>query len=128
MANLLADGAATLAAALKASASESVSYYREGYPPLTGLLAAAGSSLLRVRDSAGSTKVERTECDFLITAADLVIGGRVVEPKAGDRVHVAAGTKTLIFQVMAPTGEPPFRYSDPARTILRIHTKHVETR
>jgi hypothetical protein len=126
--NLLATGAAALAAALKASASETVSYYRDGFAPLTTLQATPGSSLLRVRDAAGQSKVERTECDFIVTAADLILGGRVVEPKAGDRVHVAAGTKTLIFQVMAPTGEAPYRYSDPARTILRIHTKHVETR
>ena len=35
------------------------------------------------------------------------------------------GADTQLYEVMAPGGEPPFRYSDPYRRTLRIHTKHV---
>jgi hypothetical protein len=33
----------------------------------------------------------------------------------------------FVFEVNAPGGQPPFRYSDPYRRVLRIHTKHIAT-
>lgn len=65
--------------------------------------------------------------DFLVLAADLVLGGEQTLPKAGDRVEETVGAKTYVYEVMAPGGEPPWRYSDPYRKTLRIHTKHVGT-
>jgi len=32
---------------------------------------------------------------------------------------------TFIYEVMAPGNEPPWRYSDPYRRTLRIHTKLI---
>lgn len=70
--------------------------------------------------------VQRTESrDFLVLAADLVLDGSEATPKAGDRIRDAAGSAVQLYEVMAPGSEPPFRYSDPYRRTLRIHTKHV---
>jgi len=63
--------------------------------------------------------------DFLVRAADLVLGGRAVWPQPGDRIREAVGAQTFVYEVMAPGGEPPWRYSDPYRRTLRIHTKQV---
>ena len=66
---------------------------------------------------------ERVEArDFLIEAADLEEYG---EPERGDRVMDTLNGKVELFEVMAPGGEPHFRYSDPYRKVFRIHTKHV---
>jgi putative DNA primase/helicase len=37
------------------------------------------------------------------------------------------GNQTFIFEVMALGGDPPWRYSDPFRLKLRIHTKQIES-
>ncbi len=71
--------------------------------------------------------VERTESrDFLVLAADLLLAGVPVLPERGDRVRETQGTTTYVYEVMAPGKEPHYRYSDPYRKTLRIHTKQVE--
>ncbi len=65
--------------------------------------------------------------DFLVLAAELVLSGERVLPKAGDHVREAQGDQVFVYEVMAPGTEPPFRYSDAYRQTLRIHTKHVAT-
>lgn len=65
--------------------------------------------------------------DFLILAAELVLSGASVLPERGDRIEETVGTTTWVYEVMAPGKEPAWRYSDPYRKTLRIHTKQVET-
>jgi hypothetical protein len=65
--------------------------------------------------------------DYLVLTTDLVLSGVQTLPKAGDQVRETDGAKTFVYEVMAPGTEPPFRYSDPYRRTLRIHTKHVAT-
>lgn len=65
--------------------------------------------------------------DFLVRAADLVLAGAPTLPRAGDRIRETAGAQTFVYEVMAPGNEPPWRFSDPYRKALRIHTKHVAT-
>ncbi|MBN4052537.1 hypothetical protein JYT82_00320 [bacterium AH-315-K20] len=72
--------------------------------------------------------VQKTESrDFLIRTADLVLAGQVTLPKCGDLVREAEGTTTFVYEVLSPGDEPVFRYSDPYRKTLRIHTKHIAT-
>ena len=72
--------------------------------------------------------VERTETrDFLVLTDDLVLGGARTLPERGDRVRETQGTTTFVYEVMAPGKEPHWRYSDPYRKALRIHTKHIST-
>ena len=71
---------------------------------------------------------ERVEArDYLVLAAELVLGGATALPKAGDRIREVEGEKAFVYEVMAPGGEPCWRWSDPYRRTLRIHTKHVAT-
>ncbi|MCK6458125.1 MAG: hypothetical protein L6Q92_16545 [Phycisphaerae bacterium] len=65
--------------------------------------------------------------DYLVLTTDLALAGVQALPKAGDRIRETDGVKTFVYEVMAPGNEPPFRYSDPYRRTLRIHTKHVAT-
>ncbi len=65
--------------------------------------------------------------DFLVRTADLVLDSAEVLPAAGDQIRETQGEKVFVYEVMAPGSEPPFRYSDPYRKALRIHTKHIAT-
>lgn len=65
--------------------------------------------------------------DYLIRAEDLDLGAGPVLPRAGDQVRETAGATTFVYEVNAPGGQPPFRYSDPYRRTLRVHTKHIGT-
>ncbi len=72
--------------------------------------------------------VERIESrDFLLLTDDLSLGGGRTLPERGDRVKEVQGDSTLVYEVMAPGKEPHWRYSDPYRKTLRIHTKHIAT-
>lgn len=67
--------------------------------------------------------------DFIIRTGDLVLDSAQTLPVVGDRIRDADGSQEFIYEVMAPGsasgGEPPFRYSDPYRKAIRIHTKRV---
>jgi hypothetical protein len=64
--------------------------------------------------------------DFLLLAADLVLDGTSTLPQRGDRIYESQGDQTYVYEVTAPAKEPCWRYSDPYRKTLRIHTKQVE--
>lgn len=92
------------------------------------LAATIGRTVFEQADEYGI--VQKTESrDFLIRTSDLVIGGTTVLPKPGDRIRESSGTQTFVYEVMTPTqrGESPWRYSDPQRRTLRIHTKLIAT-
>ena len=65
--------------------------------------------------------------DFLVRAADLDLGDGPILPRAGDQMRETVGTAVFVYEVSAPGGQPPWRYSDPYRRVLRIHTKHIGT-
>ena len=65
--------------------------------------------------------------DYLIQAADLVLNGERVLPEVGDRIREELAGKTIVCEVMAPQGQPQFRWCDPSRTTLRVHAKQVGT-
>lgn len=70
--------------------------------------------------------VHRTQSrDFLIRSVDLVLDGVQTLPQQGDRIVEATDDPTLLYEVMSSGSEPPYRYSDPERITLRIHTKFI---
>ena len=76
----------------------------------------------------GSGVIQRFQSrDYLIQTADLKLGGILTLPVAGDRIRETVGDQTFVYEVLAPGNEPHFRFSDPFRKVLRIHTKHVGT-
>jgi len=91
--------------------------------------AAVGKTEFEQADDAGL--IHRTESrDFLIRTVDLDLGSGPILPRAGDQVRETVGTlggSVFVYEVNAPGGQPPFRYSDPYRKALRIHTKHIGT-
>lgn len=124
MTNLLQIGASWLADQMKTHASIDVTYERgaEQVP----VKATVGKTEFEIDD--GSGVIERFQSrDYLIHAADLVLGGVETLPVAGDLIRETQGTKTFVYEVMAPGDEPHYRYSDPFRKLLRIHSKHVAT-
>lgn len=120
--DLLEHGAAWLEDQRTRHLSRMVTYLRG--TDSVDIVATIGQTTFEQADEYGV--VHRTESrDFLVLAADLVLGGNATLPQAGDRIRETAGDQTFIYEVMAPGGEPPWRYSDPYRRTLRIHTKHV---
>ena len=64
---------------------------------------------------------------FLILAAELILDSKQVLPQRGDRIRETQGGVTFVYEVTAPGKEPCWRYSDPYRKTLRIHSKQVDT-
>ncbi|MFM8250606.1 MAG: hypothetical protein ACKOBW_03295 [Planctomycetota bacterium] len=63
--------------------------------------------------------------DFLLWAADLVVGGQVVLPDRGDVIETELAGTVATFEVLAQDGVPPWEYCDPHGLMLRIHTKRT---
>lgn len=90
------------------------------------VLATIGRTEFEQADDAGL--IHRVESrDFLVRAADLDLGAGPILPRAGDQVRETVGAQVFVYEVKAPGGQPPFRYSDPYRRVLRVHTKHIGT-
>ena len=88
--------------------------------------ATIGKTEFEQADDAGL--IHRVESrDFLVRTEDLDLGAGPILPRAGDQVRETVGTSVLVYEVNAPGGQPPWRYSDPYRRTLRIHTKYIGT-
>ena len=100
------------AAQIDALATDAV--YRRGADERS-VKAVLGRTVFRSQNDYGAWV--RTESrDFIVTAEQLDI-----EPQAGDEI-VYQGD---VYEVLAPNGEPVWRWSDPQQTALRIHTKNT---
>ena len=128
MADLLQKGLAWLDDQRHAHMTQTVLYVRdaENASYTVELLATIGRTEFEQADEFGVIHKLQSR-DFLIRAADLVLNSELTLPKPGDRVRETVGAQTFVYEVMAPGGEPPWRYSDPYRKTLRIHTKHIGT-
>lgn len=114
---LLEQGAAWLADKLGESLSVPVVYIpRDGVQ--IQVKATIGRTLFRAEDQYGiTTRVESR--DFLISTEDLPM-----TPVRGDAV-VYAGCR---YEVLAPNGEPVWRWSGTGNLVRRIHTKNTEVK
>lgn len=90
------------------------------------LPATIGKTTFEVDDGYG-VLVRHESRDFLILAADLVLGGQTMLPDRGDRIRETQGGTVFVYEVSAPGKEPCWRYSDPYRKTLRVHTKQIDT-
>lgn len=116
MSDLLHTGATWLAAQLKTHAAREVVYQR-------------GGQSVAVKATIGKTSYEQLDAnnvvttyesrDYLICAEDLVLDGITVLPEPGDEVLEDSQT----FVVLPLPNEEHFRFADPYRVLLRIHTK-----
>ena len=96
---------------------------------------ARGSQTAQVPATVGKTVFEVDEGfnillryearDFLILTVDLVLGGIKTLPQKGDRIYETQDDTIYTYEVLAPGKEPCWRFSDPWRKTLRIHTKQT---
>jgi hypothetical protein len=120
MGDMLQQAADWLAGMRKQHMAREVTYARGQVS--VQLLAAVGQTVFEV--DSGLPVAQRWESrDFLVAAADLVLGGEPVEPQRGDRITDGG----VVYEVLAPGNEDCFRKSDPYGVTLRIHTKQVAT-
>jgi hypothetical protein len=82
-------------------------------------------TLLKLDDGMGGVRMEWTDRDYLIRVEDLALGGSPAPPQRGDQIREVVGSEMLVYEVLAPGGEPPWRWADPHRQMYRIHTKQI---
>ena len=124
MADLLQQGSDWLQDQRHEHLTQSVTYKR-GVESVS-VSATIGRTMFEVDNGQGV--LERIESrDFLVLAADLVLGAAPTLPQRGDRIRETQGTSTYVYEVMAPGKEPEWRWSDAYRKTLRIHAKHIDT-
>jgi hypothetical protein len=123
MSDILKTASTWLEARRHAVATTDVVYRREDRA--VTLRATIGRQEYQQDDGAGViTRAE--DRDFLIRATDLVIDGMRVLPEAGDRIEEADNGTLFIYEVLpVSNAQPCYRYSDPYRQTLRIHTKLI---
>ena len=122
MADLLQQASAFVDRVRKANLAHTVTYCRGEQS--VDVAATIGRTDFEGVDAYGA--IERTESrDFLILAADLVLSGAAVLPEPGDRISEVQDEATYVYEVMAPARQPCWRWSDPYRRTLRIHTKET---
>lgn len=124
----LSDGQAALAARQQAAAAPAgpVVYHRAagGAVVLTGR-AWVGRTKFTRRDAAGGTRVAWSDRDYLFPAAALAAAGVPVRPARGDRVVETLPEGVRVFEVSPFEDEPEWVWSDPQRTLYRVHCKEV---
>lgn len=123
MADMLRDGMKWLSCKLKQHASQSVVYVRGAQS--VPVQATVGRTMMKLDDGYGGVRIEWTDRDYLIPAADLILGGSTTLPQRGDKIRETQGTTTYVYEVMAPGNEPVWRWSDEHRTTIRVHVKQV---
>lgn len=122
MANLLATGATALAGWIKDHASVSVVYARSGTGSVT-VSATQGQTSFEQTDAEGfGVRIDTR--DYIVTAADLVIGSAIT-PERGDTITETDGSLSRVHTVLGVGSEPCYRWCDPARKMIRIHTKQI---
>ena len=123
MTDLLEQGAAWLDEQRHQHLTRTVTYER-GASSIE-VQATVGQTVFRLNDDFGAT-IREVSRDYLIRTADLVLDGEPTQPQRGDRIREEVSGFVYVHEVMAPGGEPEWRYSDPQRNTLRIHTKQID--
>jgi hypothetical protein len=126
MSDLIGQGASWLASQLKASASVRITYTRGNAS--VEVDATQGSTLFDQEDlpQMAAGLMQWRSADWLVNAADLQLDGVTVTPARGDYIERTNGGVTHRFDVVAPPGSPPYRWSDRDGVRLRIHTKRTD--
>lgn len=124
MANMLRNGVTWLQGQRKASMSDSATYTRAGFAPITDLAVTPGTPNFAI-DDGNTIRVASTQQDWIITAADLVINGSPTLPQKGDRLTIAQGAQAGTFEVQIPeTTDKPYKL-DATGQQIRAHTKRI---
>ncbi len=122
MADVLEKGLAWLDAMNRLHRSVPVTYRRDGRS--VTLPATVGKTSFHYARDAGPFESFESR-DYIVAANDLALDGQPFLPRPGDRIVEAEGGMVFLYEVMSLEDEPPFRWCDPYRRTLRIHTKYV---
>jgi hypothetical protein len=124
MANIISAGAAWLADQLQAHVATTITY-RRGATNVS-LAATKGQTELEQVDADGFAQRILT-VDFLLPAADLILSGSSAAtlPARGDTIEETIGGALHTYTVLPGDSFPSYRFSDPHRKGLRIHTKQT---
>lgn len=121
---LLRRGAEWLSGKLKAYVGIAVIYARGSQS--VSLVATLGNTRFMLSDGLGGTFIENGERDFLVAAADLALDDVQIVPAKGDTITMTQAGEEQTWEVLAPAGEPVWRWSDAHRITRRIHAKLTE--
>ena len=111
---MIKSGIETLRAIQMASVASEVVYKRLGGDALS-VKAVVGRTVFRSTDVDGIwTRIETR--DFIVPKEFLAS-----EPQVGDEIEFLGNT----YEVLAPSGEPCWRWSDAFHTAYRIHAKNT---
>ncbi len=124
MGDLLRQGSQWLAGMLTQHVSSPVTYRRD--QTVLELQATFGRTEYEVEDDHG-LRVGAEVTDFLIAAGDFT--PTFGKPQVSDEI-IAPSTGSgqgdgVVFEVMSLAGQGHWRWSDPHRTAIRIHTKEI---
>jgi len=119
MSDLLSTGATWLNAQNQLHRARTVVYVRAGVTE--SITCAVGKTVFRIENTYGTVQHIESR-DFLVSVSELAAFG---EPQAGDTIRDTLNGVVMVYEVMAPGGEPAFRYADDYRIAYRIHTKNV---
>lgn len=129
MADMLADASNWLHGQRKTHLATTV-VLRRGNKSVS-VSATRGRTEFEVETSPDLGTIGRIESrDYLIDAVDYDFGSGAVLPLRGDKIdETDADGRKFVYEVL-PFGMADgthWRYSDPYRQTLRVHTKHVDT-
>jgi hypothetical protein len=69
---------------------------------------------------------KRTSRDFVFPTSKAVLGGQLVEPRAGDRLRLTEANATVEYELL-PMGKLPAAEAMAGGYRWKVHTKKVET-
>lgn len=113
---------------LKTEASVSIVYHRpDGLGELTVSIINCWVGQTRFRTNVGSfSRLDFSDRDYLIPVDELTLDGDLVQPQENDWIEqIINGKPSQQFKLIAPEGEPVWRYSDPQETLYRCHCKKM---
>ena len=123
MRDIVETGAAWLDGMRKENLSRLVTYVRGDRS--VEIAATVGKTTFPV-DNGTAVPLSFETRDYIVSAADLVLGGERVLPERGDRVRDEICGVVHVYEVMAPGRENHYRLSGPEQNILRIRAKLVD--
>lgn len=119
MGNLFADGAAFLSEQMHAHAASTVTYRRDALSvELSAVVGRAEGNALSMADFVADTE----QVDFILVAAELILGGDVVEPALGDTIEHTKGGTTYVYRVVRDDLDREYVPSDEHGYDIRVHT------
>lgn len=122
MTNILQDGAAWLGGQLKAHAGLSVSYQRGALS--VAITATATMHEYEIVDDEGFGIVMLSR-DYIVHAADMILSGVEIAPRAGDRIVETIRGVSQTFEVMPLGQKHEYEPFDTDGLLWLIHTKQV---